>query len=101
MEYIDGGSLQDLVAARGPLDCSAAANFVRQAADGLAPAHAAGMVHRDVKPANLLLDSPGTAKILDLGLARCFNERPAGATVDAGDQFLGTADFQSPEQALD
>jgi len=100
MEYVDGQSLQDRVERDGPLPIVDAANFIRQAAEGLAHAHSAGIVHRDVKPANLLVDRHGVVKILDLGLAKFFD---AGSSTGAVDEkpVLGTADYVSPEQALD
>lgn len=101
MEYVDGRSLQELVQTDGPLDCVRAADTIRQAADGLAHAHLAGMVHRDIKPANLLVDANGTVKILDLGLARFFNEDDDSLTVAHDEKVLGTADYLAPEQALD
>ena len=102
MEYVDGVDLQDLVAHRGRLDPARAAHYVRQAADGLQHAHEAGLVHRDVKPANLLLGRTGVLKILDLGLARFFHEGAASATEQRSDDaVLGTADYVAPEQARD
>ena len=70
MEYIDGRDLQQMVDQDGPLDYVTAADFARQAALGLGHAHAAGLIHRDVKPANLLLAPGNVVKLLDLGLAR-------------------------------
>ena len=70
MEYVDGASLQYLVDARGRLPLDRAVNYVAQAALGLQHAHDDGLVHRDVKPSNLMLDWAGTVKLLDLGLAR-------------------------------
>jgi eukaryotic-like serine/threonine-protein kinase len=102
MEYVDGRSLQELVQVDGVLDCVHAADYIRQAADGLAHAHQAGMVHRDIKPGNLLVDANGTVKILDLGLARFFNENDEDSlTVAHDEKVLGTADYLAPEQALD
>jgi len=102
MEYVDGRSLQEIVQADGQLDCVRAADTIRQAADGLAHAHQAGMVHRDIKPGNLLVDTNGTVKILDLGLARFFNEDDEDSlTVAHDEKVLGTADYLAPEQALD
>jgi eukaryotic-like serine/threonine-protein kinase len=98
MEYVEGEGLQDRVARDGPLPVIEAANYIRQVANGLAHAHAAGIVHRDIKPANLLVNREGVVKILDLGLAKLFDDR---SLPQASPQILGTADFLSPEQALD
>jgi serine/threonine protein kinase len=99
MEFIDGASLQYLVDSRGPLAISRAVNYVAQAALGLQHAADAGLVHRDVKPSNLMLDWEGTIKLLDLGLARFA--RRADNIVQAKDSLtiLGTADYLAPEQA--
>ena len=71
MEYVAGTDLHAVVCARGPLPVSAACEYARQAALGLAHAHDKGLVHRDVKPSNLLLAADGgVVKVLDLGLAR-------------------------------
>jgi serine/threonine protein kinase len=100
MEYVDGIDLQELVSRRGPLDPARAAGYVRQAADGLQHAHESRLVHRDVKPANLLLSRSGVVKVLDLGLARFFHEDAASVTEHHGDEaVLATADYVSPEQA--
>ena len=75
MEYVDGDSLHDLIRKNGPLAPAQAADFMRQAALGLQHAHEfAGLVHRDVKPGNLVVDRAGVVKILDLGLAKFFHE---------------------------
>jgi serine/threonine protein kinase len=99
MEYIDGSSLAEVVRARGPLDPLRAAHYVRQAALGLQHAHEAGLVHRDVKPSNLLLDRAGTVKVLDLGLARFFRDEGDDLTRARGSGTLGTARYMAPEQA--
>lgn len=103
MEYVEGLSLQELVSKKGPLEFDEAAEYIRQAALGLESAHRAGMVHRDIKPGNLLVDQSGVVKLLDLGLARYFsNEEPGTALTIAHDEkVLGTADYLAPEQALD
>src|SRR3954469_2562583 len=104
IEYADGTNLHDVVRDHGPLDPTRAAEYVRQAALGLQHAHEVGLVHRDVKPGNLLLTRDGTVKLLDLGLAR-FTEDPVrnqGIT-DRYDKHIviGTVDFMAPEQAFE
>ncbi|MBY0513742.1 MAG: protein kinase [Gemmataceae bacterium] len=103
MEYVDGTNLHQLVAQGGPLAVDRAVEYVRQAAVGLHHAHRAGLVHRDIKPGNLLLDRAGTVKVLDLGLAR-FNVE-TGRNDNLTQKFdaasiLGTADFVAPEQTM-
>jgi serine/threonine protein kinase len=99
MEYVDGVNLQDLVARHGPLDPTRAAHYIRQSAEGLQHAHQAGLVHRDVKPANLLLSRTGVVKVLDLGLARFFHDDEDNVTKEhSGQAILGTADYLAPEQ---
>jgi serine/threonine protein kinase len=97
MEYIQGDDLEKRVHENGPLEPRAAAEFIRQAAVGLAHVHQAGMIHRDIKPANLLVDRQGTVKIVDLGLARLPEE---ALEADAEGQIMGTVDYLSPEQSL-
>ncbi|VTS02852.1 serine threonine protein kinase : Putative serine/threonine protein kinase (Fragment) OS=Gemmata sp. Wa1-1 PE=3 SV=1: Pkinase [Gemmata massiliana] len=100
MEYVHGASLQHL--GRGRLPAARATEYARQAALGLAAAHAAGLIHRDVKPSNLLLDATGTVKVVDLGLARFIHDRADKLTDEqTKDAILGTADYLAPEQALD
>ena len=100
MEYVDGVDLQALVARRGPLPAARAANYVRQAAAGLAHAHARGWVHRDIKPANIAVDRAGVARVLDMGLARLVLDGADGITRNYSEgSILGTADYLAPEQA--
>jgi serine/threonine-protein kinase len=101
MEYVEGRDLQKIVHDEGPLDYVCAADYIRQAAEGLAHAHQAGLIHRDVKPANLLVDPSGVVKVLDLGLARFDDEGKASLTVIHDENVLGTADYLAPEQAVD
>ncbi|QDV50254.1 serine/threonine protein kinase [Gimesia fumaroli] len=102
MEYVDGQDLQEIVSKNGALEFRDAVNYIRQAARGLAHAHEADMVHRDVKPGNLLVDSKGVVKILDLGLARFFHEgEDKSLTIAHDEKVLGTADYLAPEQAID
>jgi len=102
MEYVDGLSLQAIVALTGTLCVEATALCGRQIASGLAHAAAAGLVHRDIKPANLLLDRLGVVKILDLGIV-LLREDAARLTLtsDGQSSLLGTVDYLAPEQALD
>jgi serine/threonine-protein kinase len=100
MEYVPGRDLQTIVASEGPLDYVAAARCVAQAARGLQYAHDARLIHRDVKPANLLLDDHGLVKILDLGLALFSRDGAASITLLHNENVLGTVDYLAPEQAL-
>jgi len=100
MEYVEGRDLQRVVKENGPLAFVTAADYIRQAAEGLAHAHAAGLIHRDVKPANLLLDHKNVVKVLDLGLARFTTEDRTSLTVAYDENVLGTADYLAPEQAV-
>ncbi len=96
MEYVEGENLAELLARRGRIPPEEARGLALQAAHGLAHAHAAGLVHRDVKPQNLILRRDGTLKIADFGIARATE---ATALTQAG-TVLGTAAYLSPEQAL-
>jgi serine/threonine protein kinase/CheY-like chemotaxis protein len=102
MEFVDGRDLGSEVTEEGPLSVADGVDCIVQAARGLAYAHHHGVVHRDVKPANLLRDTSGVVKVADLGLARLTAEssRPESSLTQAG-SILGTADYIAPEQALD
>ena len=102
MEYVPGENLQALIERDGPLGFREAGIYTLAACDALDYAHRAGVVHRDVKPSNLLLDESGIVKLLDLGLAR-FSDESSDASVTQADYgaVLGTADYLAPEQALD
>lgn len=99
MEYVDGLDLQQLVKRDGPTDFSTAADLIGQAARGLEHAHERGVIHRDVKPANLLIDSSGVVRLLDMGLALVASDDES-LTVANNENVLGTADYLAPEQAL-
>ncbi len=103
MQYVPGSDLASVVKRNGLFTIDQAVSCVLQAAQGLEYAHRQGVIHRDVKPANLLLDSRGTVKLLDMGLAR-LNGNPtneaATALTESGN-LLGTVDYMAPEQALD
>ena len=101
MEYIEGHDLKTVVERDGPLAYRTAADYMRQAAEGLAHAHQAGLIHRDVKPANLLIDAKQVVKLLDMGLARTSDDVDASLTKDHDERMLGTVDYLAPEQALD
>ncbi len=131
MELVEGESLAEKVQAQGPLPVAAACDYLRQAACGLQHAFEKGMIHRDIKPHNLMLTPAGQVKILDFGLARFVQEASRGGELAPGshedfddqevadgcpqefqlpetdlpltrtDMVLGTADFVAPEQASD
>jgi WD40 repeat protein len=98
MEYVEGTDLGRLVQQCGPLAVDRACEYVRQAALGLQYAFAQGMVHRDLKPHNLMLTRGGCVKILDFGLARFAGEAALGSVTGSG-MVLGTVDYIAPEQA--
>jgi serine/threonine protein kinase len=101
MEYVDGANLQELVRRSGPMDPVRAAHYIAQAALGLGHAFERGLIHRDIKPGNLLVDRCGTVKVLDMGLARFFNDKEDVLTKKYDENVLGTADYVAPEQAVD
>jgi serine/threonine protein kinase len=96
MEHVDGETLAELLSERGRLPADQAAALAAQACRGLAHAHAAGLVHRDVKPQNLLLHRDGTLKVADFGIARLAE----GTALTQAGTVLGTAAYLAPEQAL-
>lgn len=102
MEYVAGRDLMTIVKEDGPMEYLQAAKYIRESALGLQHAHDAAMVHRDVKPANLLLDEQDSIKILDMGLALMDEDQSdlAGLTDKHNEKVLGTADYLAPEQAL-
>jgi eukaryotic-like serine/threonine-protein kinase len=95
MEHVDGESLDALLARRGRVDAATALSYAEQACAALAHAHAAGVVHRDVKPANLFVRADGTLKVGDFGIARAADT----TTLTQVGTLLGTADYVAPEQA--
>jgi serine/threonine protein kinase/DNA-binding NarL/FixJ family response regulator len=102
MEFVNGRDLASLVQKQGPLPVHHAVDCVLQAARGLAYAHGQAIIHRDVKPHNLLRDQAGVVKITDLGLARLNTaESTAKSNLTQAGGILGTATYMPPEQALD
>ncbi len=103
MEHVEGTSLDRLIAEQGPLPVPGACEVIRQAAWGLQHAHERGMVHRDIKPQNLVIERrEARVQILDFGLARLVSEQPAGTSgLTKEHTVLGTPDFIAPEQAHD
>ncbi len=101
MEYVEGISLKELVETNGPLPVVQACRCIRQAAEGLQYAHDQGMVHRDIKPDNLLLAGNGQVKVLDFGLARFLEEESGAGDLTEPGLVMGTPDYIAPEQALD
>jgi serine/threonine protein kinase/formylglycine-generating enzyme required for sulfatase activity len=106
MEHVDGIDLARLVRQSGPLPIPNACDYVRQAAVGLQHAHAKGLVHRDIKPGNLMVarphpDEPPFVKVLDFGLARFESESDHANRLTQPGGLLGTVDYMAPEQAQD
>ena len=96
MEYVPGGSLEDLILRCGPLAPSEAARLASQVAEAMRAAHTCGIVHRDIKPQNVLIDEAGDAKVADFGIALA-----ASRTSTSGTNLLfGTPSYMSPEQAM-
>jgi serine/threonine-protein kinase len=97
MEYIPGRTLRDLVAAAAPLTLGDALDLIEEVLDGLAAAHDAGLVHRDVKPENVLVGDDGRLRVADFGLARAATTATGGAT----STLIGTVGYLAPELVLD
>ncbi len=95
MEYVEGQSLKDYLAEEGPLEIREAARIAGEVLTALAYAHRTGLVHRDIKPGNILLSDEGKVQVTDFGIARA----EAGSTMTQTGTILGTAYYLSPEQA--
>jgi serine/threonine protein kinase/lipopolysaccharide biosynthesis regulator YciM len=95
MEYVHGEDLKSMIQMTGSLNVGAVLSIGKQVCDGLAEAHSLGVVHRDLKPQNIMIDKGGNAKIMDFGIARSLREKGiTGASV-----MIGTPEYMSPEQA--
>jgi beta-lactam-binding protein with PASTA domain/predicted Ser/Thr protein kinase len=94
MEYVEGRTLKDLIVRRGPSPIPIAIDYTRQILQALRFAHRAGIVHRDIKPHNVIVDSEGRVKVADFGIARAGTSQ----MTEAG-SIIGTAQYLSPEQA--
>ena len=97
MELVEGRDLAELLAARGPLPPAEAARIADQMLTALGAAHDRGLVHRDVKPGNVLVTRDGTAKLADFGIAKAAADATAGLTLTG--QVMGTPRYLAPEQA--
>jgi len=95
MEYVSGESLRKIIRMTGPLSVATAIAYARQICRGMAEAHALGVIHRDLKPHNIMIDREGTAKIMDFGIARS----PEGEDLTEPGARLGTPRYMAPEQA--
>ncbi len=98
MEYVEGQSLDELIKSEAPLDVRKALEITRQAADALAAAHEEDIIHRDIKPQNIMIDRSGRVKVMDFGLASVQTE---SMTLTAAGTTLGTPQYMSPEQWKD
>ncbi len=96
MEHVPGGTLKDRILKKGSMEAAEAVLLASQIADALGVAHASGIVHRDVKPQNVLLTADGEAKVADFGIARAASDAP----LSNSGLMLGTAKYMSPEQAM-
>lgn len=97
MELVEGKSLDKLVIDRGPLPITQACSIIHQATFGLQHAHSRGMIHRDIKPHNIMLTNAGNVKILDFGLAR-MHRKPASMSITRSGAALGSPEYLAPEQ---
>jgi serine/threonine protein kinase len=100
MEYVDGCNLLELLKRHGMLPCRHVVDYMLQAAAGLGYVHAQGIVHRNVKPGNLLIDNNGIVKIIGMGLALFRDEETLTDANEKG-RIVGTIDFMALEQAID
>jgi serine/threonine protein kinase/Tfp pilus assembly protein PilF len=94
MEYVDGKDLKSMIRMMGQLSSGKTISIAKQVCDGLAEAHRLGVVHRDLKPQNIMVDEEGNARIMDFGIARSIKEKG----ITAAGVMIGTPEYMSPEQ---
>ncbi|HEY7026109.1 MAG TPA: protein kinase [Gemmatimonadales bacterium] len=100
MEYVEGTSLDQLLDQRGALPLGVILTIGRQLCRALEVAHAVGVVHRDIKPPNLVLDAQGFLKVMDFGIARLVERRQPGNQLTATGSIIGTPEYMAPEQLM-
>ncbi len=100
MEYMPGGTLKDRIVKQGALPVADAISIATQVADALSMAHAHGVIHRDVKPDNILFAADGTPKLSDLGVAKLLRGTGEGTQTMQG-VIIGTPAYMAPEQIID
>jgi hypothetical protein len=100
LEYVMGRDLREMVGKDGPLEIKFCLRILLKVADVLAHAHEKGIVHRDIKPQNIMLNEHGVVKVMDFGLAKCYEESGLGDVTATGSSF-GTPAFMAPEQIHD
>ena len=97
MELVHGRTLRDILHESGPMPATEAAEILARVADALQASHEAGIIHRDVKPANIMLTNTGQVKVMDFGIARALDDSTSAMTQTSA--VIGTAQYLSPEQA--
>ncbi|MDT5317015.1 MAG: eukaryotic-like serine/threonine-protein kinase [Mycobacterium sp.] len=99
MEYVDGVTLRDLIRDDGPMEPGYAIEVIADACQALNFSHQHGIIHRDVKPANVMISTAGAVKVMDFGIARTLSDTTGGNRLTATATVIGTAAYLSPEQA--